>query len=151
VYKSARTSYIAFASYVSKVAQEIGMTRALEILASTYEDMGNYRGLKYKKQSEIKSFDAEKAYPLLKKIAERLGIEYEIMQMDPKKVVVKFGRCPIFEAAKTVGLDPENFCHCGATKYMNTLLEKLNPKLEYEINKIKAVEEDFCITTLKLK
>ncbi len=127
------------------------MTRALEILATTYEDIGAYRGLNYKNQSEIKNFNAEKAFPILKKVVEELGMDYEIQQMDPEKVVVKLGRCPIFEAAKFGGLDPENFCHCGAMKYMNTLLDQLNPKLEYEINKIKAEEKDFCITTLKLK
>ena len=127
------------------------MTRALEILSSTYEDIGAYRGLKYKNQSETKIYNAEKAFPVLKKVVEELGMDYEIMQLESKKAVVKLGRCPIYEGAKFGGLDPENFCHCGAIKYMDALLEQLNPKLEYVINKIKADEEDFCITTLKMK
>ena len=151
VYKSARASYNVFASYISKVAQELGLTRALEILSSTYEDIGAYRGSNYKNQSEIKNFNAEKAFPILKKAVEELGTDYEIMQMDPKEVIVKLGKCPMYEGAKFGGLDPENICHCGAIKYMNTLLKQLNPKLEYEINKIKADEKDFCTTTLKLK
>lgn len=151
MYKSARASNNVFASYISKVAQEIGLTRALELLSSTYENIGNYRGGNYKNQSETRKFNAENAFPIIKKVVEELGMDYEIMHMDPKKVVIKLGKCPLFESAKFGGLNPKNFCHCGALKYMNGLLENLNPKLEYEINEIKAVEEDFCITTLKLK
>ncbi len=151
VYKSAKTSHIAFASYLAKIAQQIGLEPALKTLSSTYEDMASYQGLKFKNHSEIKNFDAKNAYPLLKSIAERFGMDYEIMHLETSKVAIKITRCPIYEASKVAGLDPEKFCRCGAIKYMNTLVKKLNPKLEYTLDKFRSSKDDYCEENLVLK
>ncbi len=151
LFKSARANFIALAEFVYKVSQELGMKKAISLLKETFESMAIYQGLRLKNQLQLDYFDAEDAYVLMKVIPEALGIDCEVIETGPIKVVVKMTKNPLHDAAKIAGLDPEKFHRNSAIAYMENVIQQLNPELHYELVKYKFTDDDYLDEQIILK
>jgi len=151
LFKPARANMIALTEYIYKVSQQIGMKKAFSLLRETFESMAGYQALRLKNQSKLDYFDAEDAYVLIKVIPEGLGIDYEVIETSPFKVVVKMNRNPLYDAAKIAGLDAEKFHRESAIAYMETIVQLLNPDLHYELVKFKFTDEDDYVEQIILR
>lgn len=146
-FNGAKNAYTFFFAYLNTVAQEIGMERALALNTKMCEAMGTEQGKMMKEQSGVEELDAKAAAPFAQKPAEGLGIISEVIEESPQKAVIKFGRCPIYEAAQVMGLDAETIetrCRAGALRFMETMVKQLNPNLNYQLRKFKSSADDFC-------
>ncbi len=139
--KAAFSSYFAF---FKTVAQEIGMERTLALGKKTVETMAAMQANKMKEETGIKEFDAKTASSLVWTIPQTLGITREVVEESPQRVMFKVGRCPIYEAAQTLGLDPESACHANPLIHMDALVKQLNPNLSYRLLKYRTAPDDFC-------
>jgi len=146
-FTGAKTALLAFDAYVNTVAQEIGMERAVSLMTKAFENMGVMQGQMMKQQAGIKEYDAQTAWSLLKTTPEDLGIKFQVIEQSPKKVVVKAGKCPIYEAAQTLGLDGktiETMCNASTNRFDEMLVKQLNPGLSFRLRKFRSAPDDFC-------
>ncbi len=144
LFNSVRSVYIALAAYVSKVGEEIGMDKALKVLSRTFGEIGRYQGKKLKKILEKENPNATEAFEVIKNVPFSLGINLMIPEKDSSKVIARLDKCPIFECADVVGINPAVFCDNTAVPYYDMIAKELNPDLKFERNKIKSNQEDFC-------
>lgn len=141
-----------FNAYVQAVGQEIGMERARGLVTKTFENMGAQQARMMKERSGIQKFDAKTAFSLLNTVPKTIGIQMDIVEESPRKVVAKSGKCPIYEAAQAMGLDHaaiEKMCRTGPGRFMEIAAKQLNPGLNYQL-KFRATPDDCCEERLSL-
>lgn len=146
-FRGAKTALTLFDAYVNMVAQEIGMERAVALMTKMCESVGAMQGKMMKEQSGIKEFDAKAAWSLVKIFKDSLGESHEVLEESPQRVVVRNGRCPIYEAARTLGMEAntiETGCRAGPMKFMDTVVKQLNPNLNLRVRKFRSTPDDFC-------
>lgn len=147
VFRGAKTALTFFNAYQTTVAQEIGMERAIALQTKMCQSMGARQGKMMKEQSGIKVFDAKAAWSLVKSLKDNLGESYEILQESPQRVVIRNGTCPIYEAARTLGIDAqtiETSCRAGPMTLMDALVKQLNPNLNLLVTKFRSTPDGFC-------
>ncbi len=49
-----------------------------------------------------------------------------------------------------MGLDPEPLCRSSAMPFMDSLVKELNPNLQYELEKYRIGQDDFCEESISL-
>lgn len=144
----ARNGLALYFAYMNDVAREIGMERAVTLSAYGDESMGAMRGKMIREQAGAAKFDVKAAAKAAREsIAEDFGIISKVVDETPNSVVVHCGRCPVYEAARMVGIDAENVetdCCGGAIRYMDALVKQLNPNLSYELRTFRSSADDFC-------
>ena len=152
-FTGAKAAFTMFDAYVNAVGQEIGMERAVSLLTKTAENIGTLQGQMMKQQAGKKEFDTKTAASLMNSVPEDLGIEFKVIEQSPKKVVVKAGKCPMYEAAQMLGMDGktiEGMCQASSARFMATLVKQLNPNLSFRIAKFRSAPSDFCLEELTL-
>jgi hypothetical protein len=146
-FMGAKTALTLLDAYVNTVAQEIGMERAIALMTKMCEFAGAMQGKMMKEQSVIKEFDAKAAWSLVKSFKDRLGESYEVLEESPQRVVVRNGRCPIYEAAQTLGMDAktiETSCRAGPMRFMDAAAKQLNPNLSLRVREFRSTPDGFC-------
>jgi hypothetical protein len=107
-----------------------------------------------KQQAGAKEIDAKIAWSLLKTIPEELGLNFQIIEESPKRVVVRAGRCSIYEAAQALGIDNksiETMCKFSSNRFDASLVKQLNPSLSYRVRKFRSSADDFCEEEITLE
>jgi len=146
----------AFASYdgfFGTVAEAIGMEQTLALQSQADEVMGAAQGKMIKEQAGVDQVDAQTAHALLENILATLGMSSEVIEASPQKVVLKAGRCPIYEAGLAIGMEPaqiEAMCRAGPIKFMSAAAQQLNPDLSYSLQAFRSVPEEGCIEQIVL-
>jgi hypothetical protein len=146
-FRAAKTVLTLFDVYVNTVAQEIGRERAEALMTKVCEFAGAMQGMMMKKQSGIKEFDAKVAWSLAKMFKDNLGASHEVIEESPQRVVIRNGRCPIYEAAQTLGMEAtaiETGCRTGPMTLISTAIKQLNPNLSLRVRKFRSTSDDFC-------
>ncbi|MCK4736562.1 MAG: L-2-amino-thiazoline-4-carboxylic acid hydrolase [Methanophagales archaeon] len=144
VFNGAKAAMILNYGYINTVAQEIGMERALALYTKMCENMAAMQAKMMKEQAGIKEFDAKAAWSLLKTTPDSVGCSIEVVEESPRRVRVKIGKCAVYEAAQTMGLDLKAFCLAGPNRFMDTGAKQLNPKLSFQMRKFRSAPDDFC-------
>ena len=143
-YSGATAAMTYFNGYIKKVAEEIGMDRAVNLFTQMCETMGAMQGKMMKEQAGTEEIDAKTAWSLIRTVPEGIGITSEVIKEGPQEVVVKMSKCPVYTAGQMLGLDVETLCRNGAAKLMYTATKELNPKLSYQLRKFRSGPDDFC-------
>ena len=146
-FRGAKNAYIYYFAYLTTVAHEIGMERAIALQTKMCEERGAIDGKTIKEQADINEFDAIAAASLAENYVESIGISPEVIEESPKKVSFKALRCPLYEAAQTVGLGDEiieALCSAGPVRNMDSMVKQLNPNLDYQLRKFRSSTNNFC-------
>ena len=109
--------------------------------------MGSMQGEMIKEQSGVEEIDGNAALSLAISVPESFGISMEIVEENPKNVVFKVNRCPIYEAAQMVGMDEETIetlCLSGLVIFMDSLIKQLNRNFSYRLQRFRSGPNDFC-------
>lgn len=147
VFNAAKAGYTYLHAYTNTVAQEIGRERAVGLMTKMFENMGAMRGKMMKERAGVKEFDAKAAWSPIKISKDTIGQSYEVVEESPQRVVVRNGRCPIYEAARALGMDAntiETVCRGGPVRTMNAAVKQLNPNLNVLLQKFRSTPGDFC-------
>lgn len=135
-------------AYMNMVGQEIGMERAIALNTKVDEMMGDAQGKIMKEQLDGKDIDINTAVKMaLNTIKDGFGITSEVIEKSPKRIVVRCSRCPVYEAAQSVGIDTgtiENLCRAGSLKFMDAMVKQLNPNLSYQLTKFRTEPDGCC-------
>ena len=135
-------------AYMNMIGQEIGIERAIALNSKVFEMMGDTQGKMLKEQDGGKDIDINAATTMaLNTIKDGFGITSEVKEKSPKKMVIRCSRCPVYEAAQSVGIDTEtikNLCRTGSLKFMDAMVKQLNPDLSYQLKKFRTGPDDYC-------
>ena len=148
VFKGAKEAYTLFDAYITTVAQDIGMERAVALLTKTYVNIGAMGGKKVKEQAGAKKFDAKTAWPLVvRPAADAVGVSIKVVEQSPQRVVDRVGRCSVYEAAQALGMDAktiETMCHASIERLVDAFVKQLDPGLSFRVRKFRSTADDFC-------
>jgi hypothetical protein len=153
-FKAATTALSLYGAYLSAVAQEIGMDRALAIQNKTFESMGAHQGQMMREQSHLQEHNAQTAWALISTIPKTLGVDLKVEEESPQRVSVRCDRCSVFEAAQSLEMDVkgiEAFCKAGPNRFMDAMARQLNPDLKFQVGKFRSSSDDFCEEELTLE
>jgi hypothetical protein len=146
--KAATNVFTLHYAYINGVAREIGIDKAEAIDTDTCRMMGSARGKIIKEKANLDQFTTEAAAQAARKsIEEDFGIISKPVEESPNRVVVKCERCPVYDGASAVGMDPdwiEAQCRKAPIGYMDALVKELNPKLSYRLRKHRTSAEGTC-------
>ncbi len=147
-FNGARNAFTINFKYLNEVAHEIGLERAIALHTKVCEAMGATQGKMMKKQADMDEIDAKAAHSLARSVIEEgFGISTELIEESPEKVVLKLGKCPVYEAGIMVGLNAEaieTLCRSSSCGFMDTMVKQLNPNLNYEVTKFRSEADSFC-------
>ena len=146
-FTGAKAAFMFFEAFVNAVAQEIGMERTLSIMTKMSENGGAMQGKMMKQQAGDKEIDAKTAWSLLKTAVGDLVLSFQLVEESPKRVVVKAGRCAVYEAGQALGIDGktiETVCRAGGNRFDDTLVKQLNPSLTFRLKKFRSAADDCC-------
>jgi hypothetical protein len=135
------------------VVKEIGEEKAYDMIETTCQNMGALQGRMSKGQArreKIKEINPSNASILASGAIKGFGIETEVIKESDNKISVKVRKCPVYEAAKMMGLDAEQLCRKSAIPFMNSLVKELSPNLQYELEKFRIGQDDFCEESIAL-
>lgn len=141
-------------AYTGAVAQAIGMEQATALLTMTCESLGAAQGKMMKEQAGIDECDAKTAQLMLMNAIEQgFGIQSEVIEETPQRVVVKVGRCSDYESAQAVGMDAEAIeaaCRACSIRFVEAMAKQLNPNLSYQLVKFRSAPDDCCEEAIML-
>ena len=146
-FRGAKNGYIYNYAYLTMVAEEIGMERAIALENKMCEARGALDGKIIKEQAGVEEFDAKVVASLAQNYVESIGISSEVIEESPQKVSFKIGGCPLYEAAQAVGLEDEiieALCRAGPVRNMDSMVKQLNPNLNYQLRKFRSGTDNFC-------
>ena len=147
LFNGAKTAFTFYDAYFNTVAQELGTERALALHTRMCETMGAAQGQAAKQQAGVEAFDAQTAFPVLNAVPESIGIHSEVVEQSPQRVMIRPGRCSIYEAAQALGLDHETIetlCRAGPIRFMDAMAKQLNPNLSYRLVRYRSGPDDCC-------
>lgn len=146
-FNAARSAMMLYNAYLKTVGQDIGMDRAIGLHTKMCEEMGAKQGKILKDQAGQKQLDAKAVASLINKIPESFGMESQLIEGTPEKVVFRIGRCPVYEAGQMLGMDAkiiESLCRAGPMRMMSASAKQFNPKLSFQIRKFRSSAQDSC-------
>lgn len=153
-FNGAKSAFTFFDAYLNVVGQEIGMERAVALDTAMCEMVGAVQGKAMRDQAGIGEIDLAMAASLAAGfIDEALGISSEVIHENAQRIAFKVGRCPIYEAAETVGMDGatiEALCRASALRYMDTMVKQLNPRVSYRLREFRPSADGYCIEEVVL-
>lgn len=148
IYNGAKTGLTFMHAYLNIVAQEFGMEKALALDTKTCQMLGVAQGQMIREQIGDQEIGTRKASEVLSNLIEEgFGISSEVDNESSKMITFKVGRCPVYEAAQTIGMDDEAIkagCQAGAISFMDAVTKQLNPNLSYQLLKFRSSGDDFC-------
>jgi hypothetical protein len=146
-FAGAKTGFTFLNAFVGAVAQEIGMERTLGIITKMSENFGTMRGKMIKQKAGAKEINAKTAWSLMKPVVDDIVLNFETVEESPSKVVIRSGRCAVYEAAQALGIDGktvEAVCRAGGNRMDDVLVKQLNPNLSFRLRKFRSSADDFC-------
>ncbi len=146
-FAGAKTGFTFLNAFVGAVAQEIGMERTVSIMTKMCENLGAMQGKMMKQKAGAKEIDARAAWSLLKPAVDNIVLKFQVVEESPKRVVIRSGRCAVFEAAQALGIDAktvEAICRAGGNRFDDSLVKQLNPSLSFQLKKFRSTADDFC-------
>lgn len=156
-FSGAKIVYTDYYTYFNTVAQEIGIDRALSLMTKSDEARGIKIGKKIKDEAGGEVFSLEKAAKTIIRMAKGIGGIHHVIEKneDPNKVVTvtKFGKCPVYEAAKEIGLDDqtiEAMCRAGSLRFLDEVAKQLNPELSYRLRVFRSAKYGGCVEEIVL-
>ena len=148
-----KTALMFYMSYFNAVSQVIGVEKATELQAKVSENMGMMQGKMMKEQSGMADIDAKTAWSMLRNIPESFGSSIEVVEESPQKVTLKCGKCSVYEAAHTLGIDDktiETMCNYSSNITLNSAARQLNPNLDLKVAKFRSRPDEPCMEELVL-
>src|SRR3989304_4323725 len=116
-FNGAKSAFTFYGAYLSAVAQETGMERALALHTKIDEAMGAMQGKEMREQAGAEEIDAKAAWSLAKAVPASLGLVFEVLEETPTTVRMKCRRCSVCEGWQMAGLDDktrETMCRVGS-------------------------------------
>jgi serine/threonine-protein kinase len=131
-------SVVAYDSYLRAVSEIHGLRARLQKLK---DGLGTERA------------DAKTTSRLLAELIRPLGFKPEVLEASPNRVLLKPGRCPIYEAGRALGMEHsaiEAWCRTRPLRLTDQAVKELNPRLRYRLLQFREGPDDSCVEEILL-
>ncbi|MCH5276150.1 MAG: L-2-amino-thiazoline-4-carboxylic acid hydrolase [Lachnospiraceae bacterium] len=150
VLSGATVAYTAYFDYVRTLINEIGKEKALAYMAQSDTARGTKAGAEIKAQAGGKDFSAKEAIETIVEMAKGVGGIDEIIEKtdDYAKSVTAFGKCPVYEAGKAIGMEDEEIetlCRASSLHFLDSVVRQLNPNLCYKVTAFRSEKDKGCV------
>ena len=152
-FEGAKNAFAFGYGYMSAVGEEIGWGQAIALDTKSSEMMGAAQGAAMKDEHGLGDADLITASLAARSISEGLGAESEVVEADGQRVVIKLGRCPLYEAAEMLGMDNatiEAICRAGGIRFMDAMVKQWDPNFSYQLKEFRSSADGYCVEQLAL-
>lgn len=150
VRNGATVAYTAYFSYVKTLINELGKEKALAYMTQSDTARGTKAGAEIKAATGGKDFSVRETMDTIVDMAKGIGGIDEILEVtdDHAKTKTAFGKCPVYEAGKAVGLEDEEIetlCRASSLPFLDSVVKQLNPNLCYLVTEFRSEKYQGCI------
>ena len=134
--------------FLMEVIEKLGTDRALELLSKAAERQAEI--IEKELANQIKAAEPlEKGLQVYSRFMADLGGEVKVQARSADNASIRVGRCPIYEAFLSIGLDcgfwMQGLCTNIVLPSIGATLERFEPKLRLTLEKYRGSAEDSCL------
>jgi predicted ester cyclase len=142
--------YRSYFGCINTMIQKFGAKQVLDAMSESDNQRGIKVGQEIRASAGGEDFDIPKALYTIIDMASDIGGEDTILDVSATHgaTVTKFGKCPVYEGAKSLGMDDkeiEELCRASSLVFLNTVVKQLNPKLKYIVSAFRSEEYGGCV------
>lgn len=142
--------YRSYFGCMNTMIQELGAEKVLAMMSESDKNRGIQVGQEIRASSGGEDFDIPKALYTIIDMASDIGGQDTILDVSDTHgaTVTKFGKCPVYEGAKALGMDDteiEQICRASSLVFLNSVVKQLNPKLKYVVSAFRSEEYGGCV------
>lgn len=146
----AKTAYMTSCSYLQEMIKEMGPDRTYALMTASDSERGKKVGKMIREQEGGEEFDLDKILNTILKMANDIGASDTVLDVTENKAVTvtEFGRCPIYEAAKEIGMNDkeiEAMCRAGSLPFLNSVVKEFNKDFCYRVTAFRSKEHGGCV------
>ena len=150
VLSGATVAYTAYFSYVKTLMNEMGKEKALAYMMQSDTERGTKAGAEIKAEAGGKDFSVKETMETIVEMAKGIGGIDTVLEVtdDRAKTVTAFGKCPVYEAGKAVGMEDEEIetlCRASSLPFLDSVVRQLNPNLCYTVTGFRSEEYQGCV------
>lgn len=150
-----KRAYGVLFSYIISVIENLGSDKALEILKEVVQKRGKEDGLELKRRLEVVSDSIVDGLAVYSAFIQDSGMNFDIIEMNEKKIVLKIGKCPVFEASHEAILDCQYFgermCRLIYLPLASAVVSTINPNLSVDLIRYRTFHDGYCIEEISRK
>ena len=150
VLSGATVAYTAYFAYVKTLIQDMGKEKALAYMTQSDTARGIKAGAEIKAEAGGKDFSVKETLETIVEMAKGIGGIDTVLEVtdDSAKTVTAFGKCPVYEAGKAVGMEDEEIetlCRASSLPFLDSVVRQLNPNLCYTVTAFRSEEYKGCV------
>lgn len=150
VFSGATVAYTAYFSYVKTLIEKMGKEKALAYMTQSDTARGTKAGAEIKAEAHGKDFSVKETMEKIVEMAKGIGGIDTVLEVDDDhaKTVTAFGKCPVYEAGKAVGMEDEEIeelCRASSLPFLDSVVKQLNPNLCYLVTEFRSEKYQGCI------
>lgn len=154
-FNGAKTAYLSCFSYINALINEVGIEQAFALMTKSDKPRGIGVGNEIKAEAGGKDFTIKETLETITEMAKDIGGIDVLLELTDSKAVTltAFGKCPIYEAAKQIGMDDktiEALCRASSLVFLDSVVNQLNPKLRYKVSHFRSEEYGGCVEEIIL-
>jgi hypothetical protein len=137
--------------FLMEVIEKLGTDRALELLSKAAERQADI--IERELAGQIKVAEPlERGLQVYSRFMTDLGGEVKVQARSADNASIRVGRCPIYEAFLSIGLDcgfwMQGLCTNIVLPSIGATLKRFDPKLRLSLERYRESVESFCLLKL---
>ncbi len=142
--------YRSYFGCINTMIQKLGAEKVLAMMSESDKNRGIKVGQEIRASGGGEDFDIPKALYTIIDMASDIGGQDTILDVSDTHgaTVTKFGKCPVYEGAKALGMDDteiEQICRASSLAFLNSVVKQLNPKLKYVVSAFRSEQYGGCV------
>jgi len=149
-----KRAYGVLFSYIISVIESLGSDKALEILKEVVQKRGRKDGLALKRRLGVVNDNIFDGLAVYSAFIQDSGINFAVIEETDEKIVLRIGKCPVFEASHEIILDCQYFgermCRLIYLPLASAVVNVINPNLRVDLVRYRTFHDGFCIEEIHL-
>jgi len=150
-----KRAYSVLFSYIISVIENLGSDKALEILKEVVQKRGREDGSELKIRLGIVNDKIIDGLAVYSAFIQDSGMKFDVIKETKEKIVLRIGKCPVFEASHEAIVDCQYFgermCRLIYLPLASALVSVINPNLSVDLVRYRTFHDGYCIEEMSLK
>ncbi len=150
-----KRAYGVLFSYIISVIESLGSDQALKILKEVVQKRGREDGLELKRRLGVVNNNIFDGLAVYSAFIQDSGMNFEVIEENKEKIVLRIGKCPVFEASHEAILDCQYFgermCRLIYLPLASAVVSVINPNLSVDLVRYRTFHDGYCIEDISLK
>jgi hypothetical protein len=150
-----KRAYGVLFSYIISVIESLGSDKALEILKEIVQKRGREDGLELKRRLGVVNDNIFDGYAVYSAFIQDSGMNFDVIEENEEKIVLRIGKCPVFEASHEAIVDCQYFgermCRLIYLPLASAVVSVINPNLSVDLVRYRTFHDGYCIEDISLK